>query len=259
MRISCLIKNRYLKNFALSGGCCRLPVLSSQLAFCTAGGGLVGSPSWKPKHVQNALHTRRFTCVSSCVISQPWVPAARSLEPLIWFLSAPALPDSGPNFFSVSTDGSPSSRAVFCCSSLAALTIVPFLSLSLPLLSSSAQFVAASGGRLGREEGIFSFVSNLLPEAAPGLDGTGISGGPSGLSVIPQRPDYCTLFTHLSFRYLWVIYHVLGAVLITKSAARWTWNPSTSSHSCGHSSNQATVTSHWELCPSTHFSFFQPE
>lgn len=66
--------------------------------------------------------------------------------------------------------------------------------------------MAANGGGLGREEDVSSFVSNLLPEAAPGLDATGISGGPSELIMIPQRPDYCTSLTHLSFRYLWVIY-----------------------------------------------------
>lgn len=73
--------------------------------------------------------------------------------------------------------------------------------------------MATNRGGLGREEDVFSFVSNLLPEAAPGLDVTGISGGPSELIMISQRPDYCTPFTHLSFRYLWVIYHMLGVVL----------------------------------------------
>ena len=124
--------------------------------------------------------------------------------------------------------------------------------------------MAANGGGLGREEDVSSFVSNLLPEAAPGLDATGISGGPSELIMIPQRPDYCTPFTHLSFRYLWVIYLMPGAVLITKPAALWTWTPPTSSHSCGHSSGQATVISPHQLqehptLSSTQFSFLQPE
>lgn len=70
------MKNSYLKKFALSRGCPRLPVLNSKLAFCAMGSGLLLHPHGDLEHVQNNLHTRRFTCVSSFVSSQAAVPAA---------------------------------------------------------------------------------------------------------------------------------------------------------------------------------------
>lgn len=52
------------------------------------------------------------------------------------------------------------------CADIPSLSL---LSLSLLLLSPLAQVMAANGGGLGRGEDVSSFVSNLVPEAAPGL------------------------------------------------------------------------------------------
>lgn len=99
------------------------------------------------------------------------------------------------------------------------LVFIPCFSLSLSLAVGRKAF------------SIFYFVLNQLPEAAPGLGATGICQepklSPKAWIVVPHSlafsPDIYASFT--------------------KSAALWTWSPSTSSRSCCHSLGQATVTS----------------
>lgn len=103
------------------------------------------------------------------ICQQPAFGACRlTLEPLIWSLSAHAFPASGPDSFSLSTDGNPLALACF----VILLRFLPCLSVSV------GTGHVCPWGRTCREEGIFHFLSNQLPETASGLDATGICREP---------------------------------------------------------------------------------
>lgn len=168
-------------------------------------------------------------------------------EPLIWSLSAPAFPDSGPDFSNLSTCGSPWSRGTLCCS---ALTFI------IHPLSLTVQIMTASEGTayVGRKAFSILFLISLLKlpsiqfifspgwmlQEFAGRSSEALHGPPKTWRLLPT----CVLVLQL------VISHLLRAwnCVTHKSVAL-----STSSCSCCYSLGQATVLCHWETIAVANF------